>query len=146
MFGYGDDEPSPEVGLPRRPPWRRPSLMEEVDDLIGTTSRLTQSSPTQSSPVGRLSPSKQSAAASDQDSGFNIPVIRLVGLVFLCDFLLLTNIFPRKTHVFALALLNWKLPLLLLPSTLPSTLQPHQLYQPTLMISKLGVVISCPGW
>ena len=88
MFGYGDDAPVPEVGLPRN---GRLSLMEEVDDLIGSTARLTQS------PAGRLSPS---AKRSKDSTGLNMPVIRLVLLVFLCDFLLLTMVVPILPIVF----------------------------------------------
>ena len=88
MFGYGDEAPVPDLGLPRN---GRLSLMEEVDDLIGSTACLTQS------PAGHLSPS---AKRSKDSTGLHMPVIRLVLLVFLCDFLLLTMVVPILPIVF----------------------------------------------
>ena len=66
MFGYGDDAPVPDLGLPRN---GRLSLMEEVDDLIGSTARLTQS------PAGHLSPSAKRSGCTRR-SPFALVLLR----------------------------------------------------------------------
>jgi len=71
-------------------------LVEEVDDLIGQTRRSLLT--THPSPAGQLSSS--STSKQNNGSGLRMPVIRLVGLVFLCDFLLLTMVVPIFPIVF----------------------------------------------
>jgi MFS family permease len=87
MFGYGNEEPVP----PTR------SLLTEVDDLIDHTSTTLTLQQLQQSPAGKLSSSKKS---SEESTGLRFSNIRLVGVVFLCDFLLLTMVVPILPLVF----------------------------------------------
>ena len=73
------------------------SLVDEVDDLIGQTRRSLRNH----SPAGQLSTSNTKPALPLKNgSGMNFGIIRLVGLVFLCDFLLLTMVVPILPMVF----------------------------------------------
>ena len=76
MFGYGDEPPEPPSSS---------DFLNQVDHLIANTS-------------GKLAGAKPRHAKTS--SGKHMKIIRLVGIVFLCDNLLLTMVVPILPIVF----------------------------------------------